>query len=108
MTYYSDRPRSHRKSILTSTTFWSVILLLCQAVGPSVEKIIARGGHVALDDIWSIVQSCVTALVGVVARYNVGDLYTPRGVPGIDPPRGSRRAPSQPEGRAGQDLSERR
>ena len=82
---------SFRKSILTSTTFWSVILLLCQAIGPSVERVIARGGRVTLEDTWAIFQACVTALVGVVARYNVGDIYTPKGVPGVDPPRrGSR------------------
>jgi hypothetical protein len=76
---------SIRKSILTSTTFWSVILLLFQAVGPSVDQII-RTNVVTYADVWSIMQACVTALVGVVARYNAGGLYTPKGAPGLDPP----------------------
>jgi hypothetical protein len=74
-----------RKSILTSTVFWSVVLLLCQAVGPSVERAIERG-TVTPADAWATFQACVTALVGVMARYSKGDLYTPRGIPGADPP----------------------
>lgn len=79
------RCTSLRKSIFTSTTFWSIILLLCQAVGPSVDKAITRGS-LTLADVWAIFQACVTALVGAIARYNIGDVYTPKGIPGADPP----------------------
>lgn len=74
-----------KKSILTSTTFWSIVLLLCQAVGPSVDEVLTTGKFTTRDA-WKIFQVCVTALVGVVARYSHGDLYTPRGIPGADPP----------------------
>ncbi len=73
------------KSILSSTTFWAIVLLLCQAAGPSVDKVIQRG-EITTADIWAMFQASVTALVGVMARYNVGDLYTPKGIPGADPP----------------------
>lgn len=73
------------KSIFSSTTFWSIVLLLLQAIGPSVERALARG-NMTIGDYWSIFQAIITALSGIVARYNVGDLYTPRGMPGTDPP----------------------
>jgi hypothetical protein len=75
----------HSKSILTSTVFWSVVLLLCQAIGPHVDRALSRGNF-TLSDAWAIFQACVTALVGVIARYNVGDMHTPKGLPGADPP----------------------
>ena len=75
-----------RKSILTSTTFWSIILLLCQAIGPHVDKVLVSNTFTPSDG-WAIFQALVTALVGVIARYNIGDVHTPRGMPGIDPPR---------------------
>ncbi|WOL31486.1 hypothetical protein [Microcoleus phage My-WqHQDG] len=76
---------AYSKSIFTSTTFWSLILLLCQAIGPQVNLVLTKG---TLDpvDIWAIFQACITALVGTISRYNVGDMHTPRGVPGADPP----------------------
>ena len=75
----------HSKSILTSTVFWSVVLLLCQAIGPHVDRALTRGNFTSAD-VWAIFQACVTALVGVIARYNVGDMHTPKGLPGADPP----------------------
>ncbi len=81
----ASRGPVYRKSIFTSTTFWSLILLLCQAIGPQVNDVLTKG-TISPVDIWSIFQACVTCLVGAISRYNVGDMYTPRGVPGADPP----------------------
>jgi len=75
----------HKKNILTSVTFWSIMMLLVQAVGPPVEKVLDKG-YVTYTDVWTIVQVLVTAGVGITGRYNIGDVYTPRGIPGADPP----------------------
>jgi hypothetical protein len=37
---------------------------------------------VSLNNSWRLVQSLVTAGLGIVGRYRVGDVYTPKGIPG--------------------------
>lgn len=74
-----------RKNILTSANTWAIVLLLFQALGPSVDRIIDKGTF-TLRDAWEVSQVIAIALAGVIARYQVGDLYTPRGLPGMDPP----------------------
>lgn len=74
-----------RKNILTSANVWTIILLAFQAVGPTVDEVIVNGKF-TLRDGWKIAQVVAIAVAGAIARYQVGDLYTPRGLPGVDPP----------------------
>lgn len=89
-----------RKSILTSANFWAIVLLLLEALGPTVDHIIDTGKFTP-KDAWKITQVLAIALGGAIARYQVGDLYTPRGLPGVDPPSRRMQEPHHylPEGR---------
>lgn len=73
------------KSLFSSTTFWAIILLLVQAMGPKLETIFDNPPVKASDiiDLLTIVATCG---LGIIDRINAGDLYTPKGVYGPDKP----------------------
>lgn len=72
------------KSIFSSITIWSVILMLFTAISPELERI-ASFGEVKTADIIRIINILAVTGLTIISRYHDDSpLFTPKGFPGRD------------------------
>lgn len=86
------QPVPARNLLLTKTALGVYIMLLSTliTVSPKIEAMIKRNASEAnranYIDLISIVVSCSGSIIAAVGRYQAGGTYTPKYLPGIDPP----------------------
>jgi hypothetical protein len=83
---------SNRNLLLTKTAVGAYISLLATltAVAPNIEGLLARGkseaDKMSIRD-WFAIATAVAGTMGtLIGRYDAGNVYTPKYLPGEDPP----------------------
>jgi hypothetical protein len=81
-----------RNLLLTKTAIGAYISLLATltAVAPNIEGLISRGKSdnekMNIRDAFAIILGITSAVGTLVGRYDAGNVYTPKYLPGEDPP----------------------
>ena len=69
------------KNIFGSTTFWALVTQLVIGINDPMVEVLTQK-QLTAEQGWKILVSICVTYIGIIGRYSVGDVYTPKYLPG--------------------------